>query len=335
MAKDPDVDELKRIANLIAGDTDTDILFFNGKIEKPAERKVLKLCRGRNRRKNILLVLVTNGGKADEGYRIARLLQEFYLKFTVYVPDLCKSAGTLITLGANEIVMSELAELGPVDVQMQKTDELWETSSGLTDMTALSTLQSKSFSMFEEYFLELKHRSGGRITLKTAMDIATQLTTGLYGQIFSQIEPTRLGEISRAMNIAMEYGKRLEKKGKNLKENAIVTLTASYPSHSFVIDRVEAKELFKELRFPTENEMKLSECLVKLGVSEPMEDQLVVFASDDHIDSNGETSNDTTIQNGQKNKAGVKRARTKKGQETEAVSVGAEQLHSNGGKRHN
>lgn len=219
MAPDADVVELKRVANLIADETDSDVLFFNGKIEKPFDCKVLKLCRERNRRQNILLVLVTNGGKADEAYRIARLLQEFYSKFRLYVPGMCKSAGTLMALGANEIIMSELAELGPVDVQMQKTDELWETSSGLTDMTALSTLQSKSFSMFEEYFLELKHRSGGRITLKTAMDIATQLTTGLYGQIFSQIEPTRLGEISRAMNIAMEYGKRLEKKGKNLKEN--------------------------------------------------------------------------------------------------------------------
>lgn len=96
---------------------------------------------------------------------------------------------------------------------------------------------------------------------------------------------------------------------------------------------MEAKELFEHLRFPTDNETRLSECLVKLGVDEPMEDQLVAFASDDHKeDSNGDTSDDTTIQNGQKNKAGVKRARTKKGPETKAAGVGTEQLHGNGGR---
>ncbi len=41
MAQDTNVVELKRIANLIADETDSDVLFFNGKIEKPFDRRVL------------------------------------------------------------------------------------------------------------------------------------------------------------------------------------------------------------------------------------------------------------------------------------------------------
>jgi ClpP class serine protease len=94
----------------------------------------------RKRRKNAILILVTEGGDPDAAYRIARCFQEHYELFTCIVPGYCKSAGTLITIGAHELVMTDGGELGPLDIQMSKKDELWESQSGLTVAAALNAL---------------------------------------------------------------------------------------------------------------------------------------------------------------------------------------------------
>ena len=40
----------------------------------------------------------------------------------IIVPDFAKSAGTLMVLGADRVVMSDMSELGPIDPQMLLTD---------------------------------------------------------------------------------------------------------------------------------------------------------------------------------------------------------------------
>lgn len=124
-------------------------------------------------------MLVTTGGDPDAAYRIARCLQTNYERFLLYVSDYCKSAGTIIALGAHELVMSDHGELGPLDVQMFKKDEIWERQSELTVMDALSALQDNALKAFEQFFLHTKGKIGGSITLRTASQIATEMTTGL------------------------------------------------------------------------------------------------------------------------------------------------------------
>ena len=52
----------------------------------------------------VLLVLITRGGDAHFAFKCARFLQHIYGGgFRVYVPSYCKSAGTLVCLGANSI----------------------------------------------------------------------------------------------------------------------------------------------------------------------------------------------------------------------------------------
>jgi hypothetical protein len=77
--------------------------------------------------------------------------------------------------------------------------------------------------------------------------------------IYSQIDPMRLGEVQRAMMIAYHYGERLAKG--NLKEDSLAVLVSGYPSHGSVIDRDEARNLFKSVRPPTKDEGKIYEYL--------------------------------------------------------------------------
>ena len=151
-------------ANSVADVADSDVLLLNGPMTRPLDFEIIELCASRTRRTNVILVLVTEGGDADPAYRIARCLQEHYDRFSLFVSGYCKSAGTLVALGAHEIVIADCGELGPLDVQMSKEDELGATRSGLTVLSALSALQVKAYDAFEYFLLETKRRGGGFIT---------------------------------------------------------------------------------------------------------------------------------------------------------------------------
>lgn len=65
------------------------------------------------------LVLHTPGGLVLASEQIARALRSHPAKVTVFVPHYAMSGGTMLALGANEIVLDPCAVLGPVDPQIQ------------------------------------------------------------------------------------------------------------------------------------------------------------------------------------------------------------------------
>ena len=208
-------DELFKILSLLITDDQKEIIIYSGPLESPYDVDLITRNYCGKHKKHILLLLATNGGDANAAYRIARCFKAHFDLFSVFVHTFCKSAGTLLAVGANELIMSDHSELGPLDVQLKKADELGERSSGLTINQALASLQSQAFGMFEDYFLNLRLRSGYQITTMRAMDVAADLSVGLFAPIYSQIDPMRIGEIHRAVMVSMEYGQRIGKE--NLK----------------------------------------------------------------------------------------------------------------------
>lgn len=65
--------------------------------------------------KRISLLLHTNGGNTAAAWRLVNLVKTFCDEFEVLIPYKAMSAGTLISLGAQRIVMSKQATLGPID----------------------------------------------------------------------------------------------------------------------------------------------------------------------------------------------------------------------------
>lgn len=61
------------------------------------------------------LYIYTRGGDVLTPWRLAHLVREYTSRFGVLVPFRCYSAGTLLCLGADEIVMGKMGELGPID----------------------------------------------------------------------------------------------------------------------------------------------------------------------------------------------------------------------------
>ena len=184
----------------------TDIYIVSGGLNTPVDDNVITAVERHKSRSNAFLLLTTFGGDADVAYRIARCFQQSYSEgdFAVFVPETCKSAGTLLTIGAGELIMSNCAQLGPLDVQLGKPDELGEVISGLIPVQSLDFLQEHAFKQFEHHFLALISRSGHQITTKTAAEVATKLTVGVFQPVYSQLDPLKLGEYRRNMMVTGE-----------------------------------------------------------------------------------------------------------------------------------
>lgn len=63
----------------------------------------------------ISLFLYTRGGNTSSAWNIVNLLRMFCSELQVIVPYKAHSAGTIISLGANEIIMTKQATLSPID----------------------------------------------------------------------------------------------------------------------------------------------------------------------------------------------------------------------------
>ena len=219
--------------------TDADLYIFSAPINTHNADRFIDLVRFHPyKRPNCVLILTTMGGSPDAGYRMARAIKRYYHKFTLLLFGMCKSTGTLIALGADEIAMGDFAELGPLDIQLVEENS---QTSGLSYTQSLFALQDVLAQQFYSNFTMLKQAEGIRLPTRAIADIASTLSLGLLSPISSQLDPVKLGEVGRAVAIAEEYGRRLCGK-RDLPSSLIV----GYRSHSFVIDLEEAQQMFGE-----------------------------------------------------------------------------------------
>ncbi|MER8976651.1 ATP-dependent Clp protease proteolytic subunit [Mesorhizobium sp. M0800] len=170
--------------------------------------------------KDVLLLVNSSGGRIEPAYLISKALKRLAKnKFVAVVPRRAKSAATLIALGADEIHMGMMSELGPIDPQ-------------INELPALS--------------------------LGNALDVIAELvckfpdSAALLGTYISENVPVRvLGYYQRVNESAVQYAERLLN-GKNLGGLATPQDTANrlvnhYKDHSFVIDFEEAVSLLGEM----------------------------------------------------------------------------------------
>lgn len=242
----------------IAGENDADLLFYSGSIRFGAYAMVLEALEEK-KGKNLMLFLTTLGGDPNEAYRIARLLARTYENLTACIGGLCKSAGTLVCVAANNLAMGPRGELGPLDMQLAKQDEIVDMESGLVGKEALNVLHREAYDAFIDHLLRMKMES--QVSTRFAASMAKDLVIGLFGGLYSQLDPVRLGELERNCVLAVEYGDRLATRGGNLRSNGMKRLAAEYPSHGFVIDRDEAKSIFERVRAASDDELYLIESM--------------------------------------------------------------------------
>lgn len=254
--------EIRDAANAVADALDVGVFVYNSTIDFEGLGLLAQAMKeGPPRKSGALLLLTTLGGEPDAAYQIARVLQKICGGFHLCIPSICKSAGTLIALGAREISMMVMAEIGPLDVQLVQRDEIGQVRSGLVVRTALEGLAEETMNVYEQVMLGIKNRSGQAVSFEVASHIAAKIATGVMAPIYSQINPEALGNDLRDLNIAKAYGERLGKYGRNVKPQTVRRLVEGYPAHRFVIDSSEAEELFHKVTEPTSEIHVLIEAL--------------------------------------------------------------------------
>lgn len=84
-----------------------------------------EVLRDVDRTQPLHLLLASPGGDGEVAVRLVRALQARCSELLIIVPDMAKSAGTIMCLGANRILMSPSSDLGPIDPQFRMNNSLY------------------------------------------------------------------------------------------------------------------------------------------------------------------------------------------------------------------
>lgn len=191
----------------------------------------------------ISLYLYTRGGNTLAAWTLVNLIRNFCKDFEVIVPFNCHSAGTLISLGANRIVMTKQATLGPIDPSVN--GPLNPGVPGTNNPNAKVPVSVE----FVDAYLQMA-KSELKITDQESLaKILIDLT--------QHIHPLTLGQVYKSKSqIQMLAEKLLEHQdiSKDNKKSIIKFLCSESGSHDYTIHRKEAKNLGLEIEKP---DMKL------------------------------------------------------------------------------
>lgn len=178
--------------------------------------RIYKAAAAGNKKKPILLLIYSRGGSIEPAYLISKTCKKLSNdKFAVAIPRKAKSAATLISLGADEIHMGLMSELGPIDPQIGGYPALG-IKNALEILSELSCKHPGASQMIGEY-------------LNKKLDLRI------------------LGYFERINESAMQYAERLLQ-GKPIPSSTSAKKLADhfvnhYKDHSFVIDYDEAHSL--------------------------------------------------------------------------------------------
>ena len=201
-----------------------------------------------------------------------------------------------MALGANEIYMSIASELGPLDVQLRRRDEIGQRRSGMVVRTALDGLVDETFKVFEQVMLRTTISSGHSISFDVASRVASEIATGVMAPVYAQVDPESLGNDLRDLSVATAYGERLAEHGGNATNETVRQLVEEYPTHEFIIDNAEAAKLFKTIKKPTDEMRRLIVALGEIVYS--VQFPHVILRVDGNFEHNGGNRNDDTANEG-------------------------------------
>jgi hypothetical protein len=190
------------------------------------------------------------------------------------VPYYAKSAATLLCISADTIVLDELSQLGPLDTQIEETKTGGEKTyaSALNPFKALEQLQQFSLDNLESAARMLLARTD--MSVEASLKHAMEFVQATAIPLFQQIEPEKMGEYSRALSVGEEYGLRLLRRfnnygwDANTQESIVKHMVHGYPSHEYIIDHWELRELGFPVALFEAHEQKAVEGLYRPMVEE-------------------------------------------------------------------
>jgi Serine dehydrogenase proteinase len=118
----PEIAELESLLARLQASRGNPVLLCHSMLASDLVPVLYRCVHRLGRGERLDLVLSTYGGAVTSTRQIALLLREFTDRLTILVPQRARSAGTLLCLAADELVLSPFAELGPLDANMGATE---------------------------------------------------------------------------------------------------------------------------------------------------------------------------------------------------------------------
>jgi hypothetical protein len=102
-----------------------------------------------NKRADLLVILETEGGSIETTERIADVFRHHYAKGEVsfLIPNYAMSAGTILVMSGDRILMDYYSVLGPIDPQVQNSDGQWVPGMGYLEKFKEFVAKSKKGSL--------------------------------------------------------------------------------------------------------------------------------------------------------------------------------------------
>ena len=207
------------------------------------------------------VVIHTPGGHIESAFNIAKLLRTCAKKINIIVPYKSKSAGTLICLCADNLILDPISELGPLDTQIRESQEgdTVTYKSALNGFKALEQVQKHAFDNLDLAAKLLISRSG--LKMGEAVKLAIEFSGKTSSCLYNQLNPITIGEYARALEVGEQYGiiilTRYLGWSYEKASEVIKKLVYDYPSHGFSIDAEELQSLGFTVTSPPSDEVDL------------------------------------------------------------------------------
>jgi Serine dehydrogenase proteinase len=201
---------------------------------------------------NVDLMLHTRGGDVDAAEKLMTLVQATVggAQLRVIIPDFAKSAGTLMALGADALIMSDSSELGTIDPQIWSDDGHGrETCHSVLSYLDAFTIHSEALR-------------------KDPDDPVARIMLG-------KLDPTTLRNFESIRDRARNFAEdQLKRKGRNFSHIASALMdTNRWPSHGQMIKWQDVQDLGLEVEYLPPRSKQWQAywrlyCLLRLAVKE-------------------------------------------------------------------
>lgn len=206
---------------------------FGARIAEDAVRPVydhlLALEKLKPKRKTLDLFLYSRGGDVSIPWRLVTMFRHLFSEFNVIIPYKAHSAATMISLGADKMIMGRKAELSPIDPTLVRSG----VGGSAVPPPEISVEDVSSYISF----------------IKERANINDQAALAqLVGMLSGNLTPLVLGSVNRQYSHIRLVARKLlashkDKIDEERLSSIVEALTEKMYSHGHAVGRKEAKEI--------------------------------------------------------------------------------------------
>ena len=183
------------------------------------------------------LYLYSTGGITMAGYALANLIREFCKSFNIIIPFKGLSCATLIALGADEIIMTKMGQLSPIDPSV---------NSPLGPRVSIPGPPgaSKIIPLSVEDVIGYLNLATKELGLEEEKDLVARI----FDRLSQSVHPLALGSVNRVREQIVFLARTLLSshiEDEKRIDNIVETLIKGRFSHDYLIGRKEAKEVMR------------------------------------------------------------------------------------------